>query len=192
MSEALEPLLGLDRRALGQRLAQGHPLDPAALPGHVYHGISLGLPRWVERLTWKTFCKVFHRDQHGPRGWNVATIQERDGLGWRPRVRRGELVTYGHFAIRPPPAGLPARYGRGPLLDYGAFAGPLDPMGLVQDPLVALRPDDPGLLLGVSFLALGAAIPTPTYFALIRAEPVQHVVDPPRPARDLPEGVPAV
>ncbi|HHO49663.1 MAG TPA: hypothetical protein ENK18_02045 [Deltaproteobacteria bacterium] len=186
MSDDLDRLLALDRRALSERMAQGHPVEARAVIGHVYHGISLGLPRWVERCTWKTFCKVFHQDRHGPRGWNVATHQASDGLDWEPRVRGGELVTYGHFAIRPADPPLPARYGPpGLLLDYSVFAGPLDPMGLLRDPLVALRPDDPSLLLGVSVLALGSGVHTPTWFALLRAEPVHHVAEPLRPARGV-------
>ncbi len=60
-------------RALRDAIVHGHPVDPRALEGWAYRGTSLGLPRVVERLTWKTFQKTFYRDPFSGalRGWNV-------------------------------------------------------------------------------------------------------------------------
>ena len=51
-------------------------------------GISLGLPAWVERLSWKKFAKAFHRDPRTQRlrGWNVRIEQ---GALQRARPRGG-------------------------------------------------------------------------------------------------------
>ncbi|MBT3219797.1 MAG: hypothetical protein HN348_11965 [Proteobacteria bacterium] len=70
-----EDLLGMSRRDLKGTLAKGHPIEAEELSNREYHGISLGLPRWAEKLSWKKFKKVFRREQFGGlRGWNVAVV----------------------------------------------------------------------------------------------------------------------
>jgi hypothetical protein len=46
------------------RLAAGRRID-REFAGWTFHGTSLGLPSWLERLTWKTFAKAFVRDPDG-------------------------------------------------------------------------------------------------------------------------------
>jgi hypothetical protein len=153
-------LLGASRRELAARMADGHPFDPAALVGHTYRGVSLGLPAWLERLTWKTFAKAFHRDPTtgAIRGHNVRLIQDGVDGRWRARERAGVPETFGPFAV--------VVAGGQVVLDY-AGAGLL---GALRDPLVALRPGSAALLLGRSRLALGgASIATPSFFVLERA-----------------------
>ena len=155
-------LLRADAGALAAAMAAGHPFDPAALAGWVYRGISLGLPAWIERLTWKKFAKAFDRDAAtgGVHGWNVRV--EQDGLdrAWRAKRRRGRPVTFGPFVVD-------ARGGR-VVLDYGVARGPL---GALRDPLVALHAGSTEVLLGRSLLDLRVAtIPTPSYFLLERGD----------------------
>jgi hypothetical protein len=95
-------LEGASQADLAALLAGGHPFDPAALAGRVYHGTSLGLPAWIERLTWKRFAKCFARDSR--RGWNQ-------------RVVRGRLRRYGWFDVT-------TRDGT-VVLDYGVLRDPL-------------------------------------------------------------------
>jgi len=155
-------LLAMSRADLRARLANGHPIDPARLDGTTYRGISLGLPAWVERVTWKKFAKAFRRDPDTGdlRGWNVRI--EQDGLDrpWRPRTRNGTPWTFGHFTV--------VRERDRLVLDYGAGSDRLtDPLRLLRDPLVALHAGSVSLLLGRSDLALGPArVPTPSYFLL--------------------------
>jgi hypothetical protein len=164
-----DDLLRASRRELAAALAAGHPIEPDALADRELRGTSLGLPRWVERLTWKTFKKVFHRDRRGVlRGWNVRMEQDEP---FRPILRDGRPFTFGPFLVREPPPDAPAPFRRGLLLDYGAATKPWDPLGRLRDPLVALRPGDPTLLLGCSYLALGKWIPTPAFFCLEMQEP---------------------
>jgi len=135
---------------LAAAMAAGRAFDPAALGSSTYRGTSLGLPRWLERLTWKRFAKTFV----GARGYNTRI--EQTGA-WRPMLRRGAPITFGHFAVV---------VERGVVvLDYSGERGPL---GALRDPLVALD-DRADLLLGRSLLAVaGRAIPTPSYFLLER------------------------
>lgn len=154
-------LLAAPRAYLRDLLAGGHPIEPRELVG-TYRGISLGLPAWVERLTWKKFAKVFERDPRSGavRGWNVRIEQDGLDLPWRPRLRGGRPWTFGYFAVA-------TEHGHA-ILDYGAGrAHRLDPLRVVRDPLVALHAGSVALLLGRSDVVLGPArLPTPSYFLL--------------------------
>ncbi len=171
-------LLQASRRELKQRLAAGHRVDPSAIEGWVYRGTSLGLPRLVERLTWKTFQKAFWRDPLTGRlmGWNVRL--EQDGLDApsRPKLRGGAPVTTWFYEVLETPAGLVIDYARGP-------NPPLDLTRLVTDPLVSLEPGCADLLLGVSRLG---PFDTPTWFMLERERRVDHVPEALRPLALLP------
>ena len=176
----------MSRRDLAAALAAGHPVDPAALADREYRGVALGLPRFVERLTWKTFKKVFCRDPTtgALRGWNVRIVQAGIDGPYEPQRRRdGEPRTFGHYAVTPLDGyRLPRPCGRGLMLDYGRGRNAaLDPLGLMRDPLVAVHPGSAELLLGWSYLDLGfARFGTPSFFTLERDIPLTHRHAPPR------------
>lgn len=173
-------LHALDIDALHRALAAGHSIEESALEDIEYHGTSLGLPALVEKLTWKVFRKAFHRDPRtrALRGWNVRL----DQVSAEPRVRGGAPHTFGHFLVRPMSGyRMPLRRGArlprpaGRMLDYGAGGNGLDPVALLRDPLVAVRAGDPSLLLGWSYLDLGAfRACTPSFFTLERLGPLTH------------------
>lgn len=152
---------------LAQALAAGHALAPHDLAGWQYQGISLGLPRWLERLTWSVFVKAFAADGDRVLGWNVRITQGDDRLleadaDLQPRIRAGKPCEFGYFHVgsldvwqrtRTP---LRQPCGPGVMLDYiHPRNSALDPTRLVRDPLVALNPGDPTLLLGVSLVEFG-------------------------------------
>jgi len=173
MRPDIDELLRADSKQLAARLGSGHAIDPRSLDDSCYRGISLGLPGWVEALSWKTFMKCFHRDPAtgSLRGWNVRL--EQDGLEatCRPKTRRGGQVhSFGHFEVVSPEEGASATaLCEGLLIHYGLGRNAvLDPIRRLRDPIVAVRPDDPSLLLGRSFLDLGFSCPTPSYFTLER------------------------
>jgi hypothetical protein len=179
-TDRVSSVLALGRRELRERIVTGHPVDPAALEGWAYRGISLGLPRLVERLTWKTFQKTFWRDPASGRlmGWNVRL--EQDGLDApsRPVLRGGRpLCVWFYEVVGPAEAPSPRGFDRGQIIDYSRAPNPrLDTIGWVKDPLVALEPGDPSLLLGVSYAVVGGwCLETPTYFLLEREHPIRHV-----------------
>jgi hypothetical protein len=178
-------LLDVGRHALADLLAAGHPLDPDAIAGWQYRGVSLGLPGWVDRVAWKTFVKAFHRDPGAPfvRGWNVRLRQTGVDGAVEPLTKRGAPVAFGHFRVVDPHGYcVPRRADRGLLLDYGlGGAAPLDPTRLLRDPIVALEARRSDLLLGWSYLELGDwRIPTPSFFTLERWTPVVDPVPVPR------------
>lgn len=159
-----QAVLDASSAQLASWLAHGHPVAPEQLAGSEYHGTSLNLPRWLEQLTWKWFIKAFVRDGDRVRGWNVRVDQR---APWSPRLRRGEPITFGHFAA--------VRDGDRTMLDYGVGNRALDPIAMLRDPLVALDPGSADRLLGVSLVQLGSArLPTPAYFLLERGGPVRY------------------
>ncbi len=171
---AREDLWRLTRAELAAVLANGHPIDLAALRGP-FRGVSLGLGGFIERLTWKTFRKRFWLDERTAEvvGHNERLLQ--NGLDSAPEPQRdakGRPVTFGPFLVRPlPPDGTPFHCRAGVLLDYGARHPAWHPLARMRDPLVAVNEGSTALLLGASYLALGASVRTPSYFTLER-EPV--------------------
>lgn len=165
------------RAELRRHIVEGHPIDPGALEGYAYRGTSLGLPRVVERATWKTFQKTFWRHPDGRLlGWNVRLEQDGIDAPSRPKQRRGMPVTeWPYEVIAPGGVHMPEGFGRGLIIDYSRAPNLLT-QRLVKDPLVALEPGDAGALLGVSYLVIGGrSIETPTYFTLERDHPIDFV-----------------
>ena len=180
----LDDLLALDRAGLRRTLATGHDIDPCALDDTEYRGVSLGLPGFIERLTWKTFQKVFHRDPEtgALRGWNVRIEQRGLDAPSVPRLRGGEPVMFGHYEVVEAPGNRsPIRCDHGLLIDYGRGQnGRFDPMSRLRDPIVAVNPGSVDLLLGWSYVDLGVStVGTPSFFALVRERALTHRVRPP-------------
>lgn len=173
-------LLTMTPGALRGLLAEGHPIDPTRLDNTAYRGISLGLPRWVEHLSWKTFQKTFYRDPSTGhlRGWNVRVVQRGLDAPSAPRLRAGRPFTFGHYRVTAPdPARAPRGFDRGLVIDYGLAPHPRFDLGaLLRDPIVALDPGSVDRLLGASFVALGAHhLATPSFFLLEREGPIGFV-----------------
>ncbi|MBI2393327.1 MAG: hypothetical protein HYV09_27335 [Deltaproteobacteria bacterium] len=182
-------LLHASTRELREHIVHGHPVDPHAIEGWAYRGTSLGLPSFVERLTWKTFQKTFHRDSAGRLvGWNVRLEQDGIDSPSRPKLRRGRPVTEWHYeVIEPRGVPTPPGFDRGLIIDYSRGPNPPGPVRLTKDPLVSLSPDDCDELLGVSYLVVsGRCVETPTYFTLERDHPIDFVPydEPASPAVD--------
>ena len=151
-------------------LASGKAIDPDALAGADYRGVSLGLPSLVELITWKTFRKSFRRASDGEvSGLNVRLEQTGfDGEVLPKRDRKGREVSFGPFAIRPlPPDGTPFRCAHGVVFDYAARHPAWNPIARTRDVVVSID-DDHTLLLGALYVELGVALRTPSYFTLER------------------------
>ena len=171
----------MPRRELRALLFAGRPIAPSALENAAFRGVSLGLPRLIERLTWKTFQKAFYRDPTTGllRGWNVRAEQRGVGAPTAPRrLRDGRPWTFGHFVVVPSsevraPRGLPATL----VLDYGRGANArLDAIRLLRNPLVAVNDGSDNLLLGWSYLDLGLfTLSTPSFFTLEREGAIDEV-----------------
>ncbi|MEZ4219346.1 MAG: hypothetical protein R3B13_00365 [Polyangiaceae bacterium] len=183
MTPSARDLLHASKRELMELLRSGHDIDPAALHDTEYKGTSLGLPRWVERLTWKKFKKTFHHDpsRNVLRGWNVRLEQNALDEPCVPRLKHGTPVTFGHYqVVSPAQFRIPEGCDHGLLIHYGLGGnGRLDPMTRVRDPLVALEAGDTRLLLGWSYVDIGWCLGTPSFFTLEYDGPLARVVEAP-------------
>jgi hypothetical protein len=164
---------------LREAIVDGHPIDPADLEGWTYRGTSLGLPKAVELVTWKTFQKTFHRDPDTGRlvGWNVRLEQDGIDAPSRPKLKDGVPVTEWHYeVISPEGVPLPDGFDRGLVIDYSRGPNPPGIMQTIKDPLVALNPGSADELIGVSYVAVfGRTVETPTYFTLEREARTEYV-----------------
>ncbi len=178
-----EEFLALSKKQLLAELRQGHPITPESLFDKEYKGTSLGLPGFVERLTWKKFKKTFHNDTElgALRGWNVRLEQNALDESCIPQQKDGAPLTFGHYHVVSP-AGhrVPKDCDRGLLIHYGLGGNPFfEFTGRVRDPIVAINPGDSNLLLGWSYLDFGVCIGTPSFFTLEYDCALTNVVVPP-------------
>ena len=173
-------LRSASRSELRDRIVSGHPVDPAALEGWTYRGTSLGLPKLIVALTWKTFQKTFWREPGSGRllGWNVRLVQDGIDAPSRPTMKDGRPFTVWHYEVVAP-VGVPAPAGfdRGLIIDYAKGNNPrFDTIRISKDPLVALAPGNYDELIGVTYLVIaGTCVETPTYFTLERESRIDFV-----------------
>ena len=177
-----QDLLNASRSELRNQITHGYSVDPESIEGWAYRGISLGLPKFVEKFTWKTFQKTFWRDPvtGALRGWNVRLEQKGIDAASTPILKNGKPLTVWHYSVIDP-VGVPAPkdFNKGLIIDYSLGPNPkLDPISLNKDPLVAVEPGNNDLLLGVTYMVLGGVcIETPTYFLLQRENRITFVPD---------------
>lgn len=174
----LEELVQQPKSTLPKLLRTGHAIDAQALDNTTYLGVSLGLPRWAEWLTWKTFAKTFYRAEDGELyGWNVRLKQTGIEGELQPKMRGGKPRCFGFYGVTQS-VGYDAPEGcdRGLLIQYRL--GPnarFDPLHWVRDPLVSMRQGDASLLLGWSYVHVWGGVWTPSYFALQRVDGIDYV-----------------
>jgi len=180
MGDVAKALRTASRKELRQRILEGHPVDPKAIEGFAYRGTALGLPGFVEKLTWKTFQKTFYRDPETGRlvGWNVRLHQDGVDAKSRPLTKDGKPVcVWNYEVIEPAGVPMPRGFDRGLVIDYSRAKNPaLETVRWMKDPLVALSPGNYDELIGVSYAVVaGGCIETPTYFTLEREHPIDYV-----------------
>lgn len=151
----LTPLSTSDLRVLFDR---GEPVPARELEGRCFRGISLGLPSWLERLTWKTFAKVFIAEGGRVRGFNLRIEQRGLEPPYRVRQRRAR---FGEFEVIETDTAY---------VDYAPENPWWSPMSRVRDRLVALGD---GRILGRALVrALHRELGTPSYFVLTPGLPL--------------------
>lgn len=173
-----QDLFPMKGRALREILQAGHPIDPSRLDDTEYNGVALDMPGFMEKILWKTFKKVFHRDPETGvlRGWNVAVEQRGVEGPFVDRLKRGERVTYWFYEVHGPENYSPPKgQDRGLIIDYAPQSPWYSTTHFVRDPLVAVNEGDDSLLLGYSYVALGSMpIPVPSWFLLMRGDPLTY------------------
>ncbi len=187
---SLDDLMRMNRRELEVTLAGGFPLSSEALEGKVYRGVSLGLPAWMERLSWKTFQKTFYRDPETGdlRAWNLRLEQIGLHAPSIPKTRAGAPHTFGHYRVVPlDGARSPLPCPNGLLIHYGLGGNSrADFMSRLRDPIVALEEGNPELVFGWTYVDLGIKqLKTPSFFLLTLEGKLDEPVAAPNRARGV-------
>ena len=146
----------------------------SALSGWEFRGYNTNPA--TELLRIRKFKKGFAEDPQDPNaltGYNVAVRQDGLRSSWMPRMRQGEPHRHAPFAVRETGAD-----GRGPhqnavLLDYKIPGKlPADPSWILTDYLTQVSPDNPDLLLGIAYAAVGPLSVFASYFVAERYNPI--------------------
>lgn len=164
LSAQAKSICAMSRKELSQVFEDAPPVDVNRIADYRYRGVSLGLPSWIERLSWKKFAKTFVRSEDGSiGGWNLRIEQDDLDSPWRPQMKRGREWRFGYFGVREVPNSQHVE------IDYSLGTRGLSPLRRLRDPLRSL--DDNGdLLLGRSLVDIGIArrLGTPSWFVLER------------------------
>ncbi len=152
---------------LAKQFLHASPLACEDIADSFYQGVSLGLPRIVEKLSWKKFAKVFETCADGQlQGYNIRIEDDGLDMPWRAKQKQGSDWSFGPFQVVFEPDLL---------LDYGFGRLGMSPLRRLRDPLRRL--DSSGdLLLGRSYLQITRSrrVPTPSWFLLERRPQVKR------------------
>lgn len=154
-----EELAALPDRALEALLRAGRP--PQDLAGWEFKGYNT--PFFASLLGIRKFVKGFFQG-NGLEGYNIPVKQNGLTGEWLHKPSADAPHRFGFYVVGPGDL-----YQNSVLLDYGA--SPRNPSWkperLLRDYLVQPDKDDPDILLGKAYLALGMRVPT-SFFILQR------------------------
>ncbi len=154
-------------------LAKGVMPDPKALAGWEFRGFNTLDVTLLAGI--RKFKKGFYLDGDVVRGYNVKIKPGKAGLldPWVETVKNGTSVKHGWYDVYPVRAEETDNlYPNALLLNYASDKNPkFDPSRFLRDYLVQVDPDNPDLLLGKAYVALGAKRLFVSFFILQRANP---------------------
>lgn len=104
------------------------------------------------------------------RGYNVRVRQNGIAQPWEPVLSQGRPIRHGFYDVYPvDPGERDNLYPNALLINYDCGRNPpYDPSRFLRDYLVQVYPDNPDLLLGKAYVALGPLRPAVSYFILER------------------------
>jgi len=139
------------------------------LAGWEYRGINS--PTWSRLLGIKKFIKGFYRHDDGVSGYNCPAVQNKLADEWSALPDDDHPKRFGFYSVTAvDPTARDNEYLHALLLDYGKGDNPrTDPSRGLRDYLVQPDPDDPSILLGKAYYAVGPLrLPTYSFFILER------------------------
>jgi hypothetical protein len=158
--------------ALEQALRVGVLPEETSLAGWEWNGQNTGrIPRL---LGIQKFIKGFFCETEGLEGYNVVAQQNGPENPWVEKPAAPTKRRFGFYRVRPAlEEPRDRRYPNALMLNYGA--SPRNPRASVtrvlRDYLVQPDPDNPEVLLGKAYLALGPLRLPSNYFVLARRSP---------------------
>ncbi|HET9626452.1 MAG TPA: hypothetical protein VFP84_34055 [Kofleriaceae bacterium] len=159
-------------RDLEPMFQRGVTPDLESLIGWQWRGINRAPSNLALRLAGiKKFVKGMFRAGDGRvMGYNCPVVQNALDGRWRTTPSDEAPKRFGFYTVAPvDPTARDNHYLHALLLDYGQGDNPLwDPSRHLRDYLVQVRADNPDLLLGKAYVALGPARIATSYFILER------------------------
>ena len=146
--------------------------------GWVFRGTNT--PAWARIAGIKKFMKGFWRDRAGRAyGYNQPAVQNSLYEPWIAKPSDAEPKRFGFYSVDPvDPESIDNAYLHAILLNYGRGGNPpWDPSSGLRDYLVQVEPDDPNLLLGKAYFALGRR----RVYAVSRDGPLSRAAEIPPP-----------
>lgn len=175
----LELALRLDDAAREKIMREGEAPAFEDLVGWEHDGINTaGITRLLGiRKFRKGFYEGPPRADSGPepfiQGYNVPIVQDAVDSPHRAKPSDEAPKRFGFYRVYAVTSGSrDDRYPQALLLDYGLGGNGASPERFLRDYLVQVYPDDPSLLLGRAFVALGSLRVAASYFVLQRSR--QH------------------
>ena len=163
-------LARLSPAELERAFVRGVTPDSEALVGWEFRGHNT--PPWFRLLGIQKFVKGFYTDgDGGVWGYNSPVVQDGVDRPWRLKPSDDHPRRFGFYRVHPVDAAARDNlYLHALLLDYGKGDNPrLDPTAGLRDYLVQVDRDDPDLMLGKAYYALGPLrVPTFSFFVLDR------------------------
>ncbi len=133
--------------------------------------VAIRTSAWAKWVGIKKFTKGFFRDHDGQvHGYNVPIVQGRLDDAWVAKPDDHAPRRFGFFLVTPvDPSARDNAYLHALLLDYGRGGNkPWDPSRGLRDYVVQVDADNPDVLLGRAFYAVGPARLETNFFILER------------------------
>jgi len=146
--------------------------DPGSLAGCEWRGFNT--PWFTAALGIRKFIKGFFRGDGGVEGYNIPVRQNGLDGAWEHKPCGEAPKRFGFFLVdRVDPGSVDDRYPDALLLDYGASVRNAwyRAERVLRDYVVAPDPDNPDLLIGKAYVALGAVRIPSNFFILERLKP---------------------
>ncbi len=153
---------------LEQVFLRGVTPDLDGLIGWQFRGCNA--PDWARIVGIKKFIKGFFRKGDQVMGYNCPVRQDALSLPWKAKPSDAAPKRFGFYTVDPvDPTARDNAYLHAVLLDYSRGDNPaLDPSRGLRDYLVQVHADNPDLLLGKAYYALGPARVATSFFILER------------------------
>ncbi len=147
---------------------RGHMPDLDGLVGWQFRGMNA--PGWAKLAGIKKFIKGFYDKGGEVFGYNTPVVQNDIRAPWQAKPSEESPKRFGFYRVAPVDArAKDNEYLHAVLLDYGRGGNSrFDPSRGLRDYVVQVDADNPNLLLGKAYYALGPARIATNFFLLER------------------------